>query len=433
MLRFWKAAPMLEPLYAMIDQNRAGTAASLVSVCSAHPDVLRASLNWAERRDLSIIVETTSNQVNQDGGYTGLTPRQFADDLRARADEQGVSWDRIILGGDHLGPQAWKALDADTAMTKSKTMVEGYVQAGFKKIHLDCSQACAGDVEPLSDAIVAERSAVLAAACEAASTGEEPVYIIGTEVPIPGGATEDAPEDQDETLAPTKPEAAAETLQAHADAFEAHGLTGLLNRVVGLVVQPGVEFLPMSLHALPEDRDPKLREVALSWPRLVLEAHSTDYQKPAVFRRLAELGFGFQKVGPALTFAARQALYALDQALAYQGRSVGLFDVMEEVMLADPSHWKSHHAADDKIARHFGLSDRIRYYWNTPAAQSSVAEVRNRVRAESLPDPLLRQVFGMDVLDRAAHLDGTLDQRLIDASIELALDPYDLTRVERIS
>ena len=410
---------MLNPLYQMVDRNRAGDPASLVCVCSAHHDVLRAALNWAERCDLPLIIETTSNQVNQDGGYTGQTPAMFADHLRAQAKAQGVAWDRLILGGDHLGPQAWKNLSAEAAMAKAVTMVESYVAAGFKKIHLDCSQACADEATPLSDTVVAHRSARLADACERANQGELPAYVIGTEVPTPGGST-----DQGETITPTTPHAALATLKAH----EETSLEHLKDRIVGLVVQPGVEFLPMSIHALPKDTDTQLREVMMTWPRLVLEAHSTDYQSPNAFHRLAALGFGFQKVGPALTFAVRQALYSLDQALSYLGRGVGLFDTMESLMQHDDRHWRQHYEADDQVARHFGLSDRIRYYWNTQRAQQSVMALRTRVQEATLPDPLLRQAFGADVLARAECLSGPQDQRLIDASIELALEPYDLKK-----
>lgn len=419
---------MLDRLHQIVEQNRAGDARALVSVCSAHPDVLRASLNWAERGDRPLVIETTSNQVNQDGGYTGTTPAQFASTIWHAAEQLNVDRERIILGGDHLGPQVWRSLPARDAMEKSRTLVQHYVEAGYEKIHLDCSQGCADDRAPLTDAIVAQRSADLAQVCEAHSKGNPPVYVIGTEVPIPGGA--DAGSDDPEDIQPTTPQAARATLHAHEAAFEKAGLGAVKDRIVGLVVQPGVEFAPMSIHRLPMQNDPGLKAVALEWPNLCLEAHSTDYQHPAAFARLAALGFAFQKVGPALTFALRTALYALDTALGYLGRGVGLFDTMERVMLSQPSHWQGHYGKDDLLARHFGLSDRIRYYWSLAPAQEAADTVRSRVKAQKLPEPLLMQVFDRAVLDRAEHLDGSLDQRLIDASIELALDPYDLSRRE---
>ena len=57
----------------------------------------------------------------------------------------------MLLGGDHLGPNAWQALPADEAMARAEVLIEDYVGAGFRKIHLDCSMSCADDPAPLSD------------------------------------------------------------------------------------------------------------------------------------------------------------------------------------------------------------------------------------------------------------------------------------------
>ena len=415
---------MTEHLRKIVADNRAGTPCAIVSVCTAHPDALRASLNWAERRDIPIVIEATSNQANQDGGYTGMTAADFASALWKMADGLGVDRARVTLGGDHLGPQAWRALPPEAAMEKARVLVESYVEAGFDKIHLDCSQGCAGEPEQLSDHDTATRSADLAARCEAAASGRDILYVIGTEVPPPGGARADEEGD----IPATTPDAARRTLAAHAEAFAAAGLDGIEARVAGLVVQPGVEFSPMHVNHLPLDRDPGLRAVSRDWPALCLEAHSTDYQHPAAYHRLAELGFAFQKVGPALTFAYREALYALDWALTLSGRGVGLFKAMESLLQSDPAHWAGHYAPGDQIARHFGYADRIRYYWPRAEARSAVAALLHAVSEHNLPEPLLSQVFSNACLDRAETLSGPFSQRLIDAKIELALDPYDLTQ-----
>lgn len=397
---------------------------AIPSICSAHPDVLRATLGWAKRKNKTILIEATSNQVNQDGGYTGKTPAQFIRDIHSLAQNMGVDRDLIILGGDHLGPQAWRHLPADHAMAKARDMVAAYVAAGFEKIHLDCSEGCAGEPAQLSDDITADRSADLATICEAAvPTGAElPKYVIGTEVPPPGGARVDEHGD----IPATTPAAAMDTLAAHQAAFDARGLGDIITRVIGLVVQPGVEFSPMQVHHFPLDRDPALRPVMMSWPNLCLEAHSTDYQTPQVYPRLAELGFALHKVGPALTFAYRQAVYALDMALGLAGNSVGLIDKMTAVMQAQPKYWQGHYSADDRYAPHFGYADRIRYYWPDPTVQSAIAQLQDRVDATTIPDPVLQQFFAPSVLDRADMLSGTQFTRLIHAQIEIALEPYDI-------
>lgn len=418
---------MADVLRHIVAQSRAGVAVALPSVCSAQPEVIEAALLRAHALDSPIVIEATSNQVNQDGGYTGMTPAAFAEFVGGIAARAGVGSRRFVLGGDHLGPQAWRASPAEAAMTKAEEMVAAYVRAGFTKIHLDCSQGCAGEPEQVDDATAAARSARLAAVClQAAPNPNALAFVIGTEVPPPGGARQDEAGD----IPATTPESVQATLAAHKAAFEAAGLTVALDRIVGLVAQPGVEFSPMQVHHLPLARNPLLKEAISHWPGLVLEAHSTDYQHPEAFVRLAALGFAFQKVGPALTFAYRQALYGLDHLRHLAGWADGaepLDHVMERLMLADPSHWQGHYrGAPDalRLMRHFGFADRIRYYWPRPEAQAAVKRLLDDLAARDLPVPLLWQSFGPDVLARAETLRGPRPRALVLAAVQLALDPY---------
>ncbi len=407
---------MADTLRDIIARNRAGKRAAIPSVCSAQPDVLRASLMRAQALDRPVVIEATSNQVNQDGGYTGITPDGFIGYVHDIADTAGVDRDRIIFGGDHLGPQAWRSMPAGAAMEKARVLVRDYVEAGFRKIHLDCSEGCAGEAAQLGDAKTAARSADLARVCVSACDGDTTglLFVVGTEVPPPGGARMD----EDGDIPPTDPAAAKATLAAHGDSFG-----DMASMIGGLVVQPGVEFSPTAVHHMPLDRDPGLLAALNGWPGVCLEAHSTDYQHPSVFPRLAELGFAFQKIGPALTFAYRQALYALDQISTSPG---ALQAVMERVMTDNPTYWQGHyHGDDDALShqRHFGLADRIRYYWPDPAAQAAVAALRDGFDGP-IADAKLCEVFSEDVLTRAEHLTGDHVQRLIVAQIQLALDPY---------
>lgn len=417
---------MAETLRDIIRRNRAGEQIAITSVCSAHPDVLRASLMLARDLGQPVVIEATSNQVNQDGGYTGQRPADFIASVRRLAADVGLPASHLIFGGDHLGPQVWRAGSADDAMAKARVMIADYVQAGFTKIHLDCSEGCAGEPAQLGDTLTAARAADLAAsALKAAPDPAALMFVIGTEVPPPGGARVD----EDGEIAPTTPASARATLVAHARAFESVGIGGALNQIGGLVVQPGVEFSPMHVHALPMARDPGLAVVLADWPGVCLEAHSTDYQHPMVFPRLSELGFAFLKVGPALTFAYRRAIYALD-ALAGQigwrdGPSVP--EVMEALMLAAPKHWQAHYHAsggDLRVQRHFGLADRIRYYWPRPEALAAVEALMRRLLGHDLPAPMLGQAFAPDVIATARQMDAPLPQALIFAEIHAALRPY---------
>lgn len=403
---------MPEVLRDIIARNRAGAPVAIASVCSAQPDVLRASMRMAARLGRPLVVEATSNQVNQEGGYMGLQPSDYVGYVHDLADEAGLDRAALTLGGDHLGTQVWRAGPAEAAMAQATRLVRAYAAAGFRKIHLDCAEGCAGEPAQLDDARIASRSARLARAC--AEVAEDLLFVIGTEVPPPGGARLDAAGD----IAATTPKAAQATLAAHDAAFG-----DLAPLIGGLVVQPGVEFSPTAVHPLPMDRDPGLRAAIADRPGLCLEAHSTDYQDPPVFARLAELGFAFLKVGPALTHAYRAALYALDQLRDPPGE---LRAAMETEMLAAPGHWQSHYAGDDAALyaqRHGALADRIRYYWPRPGAQAAVAALFAEL-AGPVPDARLRAALPGPTLDRFEALPGPWPQRVIDAHIETALAPY---------
>ena len=170
------------------------------SYCTANEIVIEALFEQAAKLNTEILIEGTANQINQFGGYTGMTPEDFKNYVFEIADRVNFNKNKIILGADHFGPLVWANLNEDEAMKNSLELVRLAVKAGFKKIHLDTSMKLADDDpnERLSDEKIAERGAILLAECE--RTYQEllkqnpdeirPVYIIGSEVPIPGGTQE---------------------------------------------------------------------------------------------------------------------------------------------------------------------------------------------------------------------------------------------------
>ena len=227
-------------LRSLAAARRNGSPVGVTSVCSAHPLVIRAAARNAARFSDTLLIEATCNQVNQFGGYTGMQPADFVALVRRIAAEEKLAVERIIFGGDHLGPNPWRSEDAEHAMAKAEAMVAAYVAAGFRKIHLDASMGCAGEPAALDDATTAKRAARLARAAERAAAtagGEAPLYIIGTEVPPPGGANHVITE-----IEPTSFAAARHTIDVHREIFLKEGLADAFSRVIALVVQPGVEF-----------------------------------------------------------------------------------------------------------------------------------------------------------------------------------------------
>jgi D-tagatose-1,6-bisphosphate aldolase subunit GatZ/KbaZ len=386
------------PLQEMVAAQKRGEAQGVWSCCSANPFVLDAAFRAADELGTTVLVESTSNQVNQEGGYTGATPAEFAASLVRQAEAAGLPPERALFGGDHLGPHPWQSQPAADAMPKAEEMIRQYVRAGATKIHLDASMRLADDPPGALDQTTgAERTADLCAAAEAErpAGSEGPVYVIGTEVPIPGGEQDETPE-----LQVTRPEDAARTLELTRAAFRSRGLEPAWDRVVGLVVQPGVEFGDDQVHEYDPAAARALSAFIEGVPGIVFEAHSTDYQKEEGLRALVRDHFAILKVGPWLTFAGREAVFALaameEEWLGHR-TGVALSDlrrVVDEVMQRDPVHWRSYYRGDEerlRFARQFSFSDRIRYYWPRPEVQAALERLLSNLEAHPVPLPLLSQ------------------------------------------
>ena len=397
----------------------------IYSVCSAHPWVIRAAIGQALDDGSPILIEATSNQVNQHGGYTGMQPADFRRLVLDIAAELGLPAERILLGGDHLGPNPWQKSAAAEAMAAAKVMVAQYAAAGFGKLHLDASMPCADDPAPLSEQLIATRAADLCEAAEHAASGPPPMYIIGTEVPIPGGATESM-----ERLAVTSPAAAAETLRIHRETFHSRCLGAAWARVVGLVVQPGVEFNHDTVVDYAPEKARDLTSLLQSSDGLVFEAHSTDYQRPEAYAHLVHDGFAILKVGPALTFAMREALFALaaiEAELIPAAQCSSLPDVIEAAMLANPSQWSAHYHGtpeQQRLFRRYSYSDRMRYYWTEPAVSNAVDRLLANLNSVRIPETLLsaRLPRQFDRV-RAGEIPGSPVPLILDA-IRHTLKPY---------
>ena len=266
-----------------------------------------------------------------------MRPTDFRSFAEQVVDRAGFDRTRLILGGDHLGPNPWWTLEPETAMAHALEMVAEYAAAGSSKIHLDASMPCGGEARVLTDETVAARAAGVCGGGAGGSSGwiARAAYMIGTEVPTPGGTTNELGE-----LAVTSTDAVQKTLEVHESSVCKDWIAGGVEVGLALVVQLGVEF----------DHDSvvnysRSKAAALSgWLRersgnFAFEAHSTDYQKPAAYAELVQDGFAILKVGPALTFAMREALFTLAAmevvALVGATEASHLPNVVEQRMLAE--------------------------------------------------------------------------------------------------
>lgn len=412
---------------SIISRHKNGENIGICSVCSAHPLVIEATLRYELNTGNKVLIEATSNQVNQFGGYTGMKPADFMKFISAIADSVGFPKEKIILGGDHLGPNCWQNEKADDAMEKSKVLIAEYVKAGFSKIHLDASMSCADDAVPLDPMVVAQRAAILCEVAEKSATEEQKeqlTYVIGTEVPVPGGEKEAI-----NTVHVTTVEDAKNTITTHVEAFKALGIEHAINRVVGVVVQPGVEFDHSSvIHYKPEEA--KALSEFIKSTNFVYEAHSTDYQAKGAFKELVEDHFAILKVGPAVTFALREAIFALadiEKELISSEHQSHVKEVIHEVLMDDPSYWKNYYSdthSKAMIDLNYSLSDRIRYYWTNPRITSAMDSLITNLETTQIPLGMLSQYLPEQYTKVIDQTIKPMPKELMISKIQGVLDDY---------
>lgn len=395
---------MINPLKEMVSKRQRGVHCGVPSFCCANKIVIEAVLEQALRFGDHPLIEATSNQVNQNGGYMDMTPKDFADYVYSIADRHGILKDTIIIGGDHMGPLPWVDLPSDEAMENAKVLVRECVKAGYKKIHLDTSMRLGSDPanEPLSDEIIAQRGAILYKECE--ETFEEmlkddptlmhPVYVIGSEVPIPGGTKEE----DSVSLEVTNPQDFERTIETYTRKFMELGISNAWDNIIAVVVQPGVEFGENDVHHYNRESALVLCETLKKYPDIVFEGHSTDYQSPSNLKKMVEDGIAILKVGPALTFALREGLFALsmmeDELIVDKDMRSNFREVLENEMREDPTHWQKYYYGDEQekhILREYSFSDRSRYYMSRDIVEEARRKLFSNIDSLNIPLSMLKQ------------------------------------------
>lgn len=398
----------MHPIKELVSRYKSGEKAGIFSVCSSNKYVIEAAMDRLRDKDMHLLIESTANQVDQFGGYTGMTPKDFMKYIHNLAEENNFPVDRIILGGDHLGPLTWTKLGEEKAMENSKTLIREYVLAGFTKIHIDTSMPIIGDFENgvFGDELISERAATLCKVAEDAFVellsgnpeSVHPVYVIGSEVPIPGGAQ--AEEEEEEGISVTKVENLVNTIETFKNAFSRHGVSDAWQYVVGVVVQPGVEFGSEQVWQYDREKAIKLSEALRDYPELVFEAHSTDYQTDESLNEMVEDGFIILKVGPALTYGFREAAFELNlmenELLKYNANlELSKFrEILEFNMVKNNGYWKNHYSGTQekiKFDRIYGLSDRCRYYLPIEEVNYSLEKMIDNLKQVDIPLTLVSQ------------------------------------------
>jgi D-tagatose-1,6-bisphosphate aldolase subunit GatZ/KbaZ len=404
------------------------------SICSANKFVIKAGIKKASNSNNGsfVIIESTSNQVNQFGGYTGMNPVDFKEFVYSIANNIDFPLNKIILGGDHLGPNPWKNERPEIALKRAAEMIKQYVEAGYVKIHIDASMPL-GDEETISNQLVAQRTSELCFIAEKAYHEAKkqntcpPMYIIGSEVPIPGGDN-----DFNGEIKITKVQNLEDTIFMNESAFKEKGLEEAWKRVFAVVVQPGVEFGDDKVVEYDNNKTKELQRKIKKYNNIIFETHSTDYQKPSSLKKLVKDGFAILKVGPALTYAMREGLFLLEQIekeLYKNNRTKlsNLSTVIEDEMKNNPVNWKNYYSSEGKELQFelkYSFYDRMRYYWQVPSVKKAVDTLINNLNNRELPLSIISQYFPIQYKKiREGVIKNTPEDLILDKIINV-LDDY---------
>jgi len=385
----------------IVEKRKNGINVGIPSFCSANKIVIEAILEEAKKMDEYALIEATSNQVNQFGGYMNMQSKDFKEYVYKIADKLDFDKSKIILGGDHLGPLPWADLNEEIAMENAKKLVHDCVIQGYTKIHLDTSMKLGSDnkKEKLSDAVIAKRGAILFKEAERAynellkqdKNAIHPVYVIGSEVPVPGGTQED------DIMKITEPYDFEQTIKAYKKVFHSMNLDYAWKHIVGVVVQPGVEFGIDEVKVYDRNKAKKLCKVLKKYPDIVFEGHSTDYQPPKKLQEMVEDGIAIIKVGPALTNALREGLFALshiEENLIEPEKQSNFINILEEEMQKNKTKWINYYYGTEtmkKVMRKYSFSDRSRYYISLPKVQTAINTLISNLQKTEVPLSLLHQ------------------------------------------
>ncbi len=135
--------PLLEYILKRIREIEAetGIKRTILAACPNSISVIRAALKAAKRCNAPVKFAATLNQVDLDGGYTGMTQSEFVKTVRFHARNLNVT-SPVIIAIDHGGPwlkdihriEKWPY---EKTMEAVKRSFEAAIIAGYELIHVD--------------------------------------------------------------------------------------------------------------------------------------------------------------------------------------------------------------------------------------------------------------------------------------------------------
>lgn len=144
-------------------EKETGIKRTILAACPNSRAVIKAALRSAKRCNAPVKFAATLNQVDNDGGYTGFTQKEFVNFIRQEANAINLS-SPVIIAIDHGGPwlkdiQRQQKWPFDAAMAAVAESFEAAIEAGYDLIHVDPTvDIFLEDNEMISIEVVAQRT-----------------------------------------------------------------------------------------------------------------------------------------------------------------------------------------------------------------------------------------------------------------------------------
>ena len=347
---------------------------ALPSFCTANIDVLKSIMFFCNLKKLPCLIECTSNQVNQDGGYTNKTPKKFIKEISNLRKKIKLSKNRLFIGGDHLGPLPWKKKNKQLAIKNSIKLIESFLKEKFCKIHIDTSIKCRDD-KIFNNEIIFERTKQILENIKIKKRINDKFLIIGSEVPISGSG------DNKRVVLTTKKQIKNECIKFR-QVLKGSKLDK--NRKFGLVVEPGMKYMHKFLKK-PNLKNFSDKKIFSEKNNFVFEAHSTDYQPFSILKKLVDNNFKFLKVGPELTYNYSRSLFFMErlEKKLKKKRSLIKINIINS-MKKKNKYWLGYYKANKVNLFLESKLDRMRYYLNNQKVINSINILKKNINTISL-------------------------------------------------
>lgn len=122
-------------------EKETGVKRTVFAACPNSIALIRAAFRAAKRNNAPIYFAATLNQIDGDGGYTGMTQKEFIKTLEFEA--KAINYKGMYIAAiDHGGPwlkdiQAVEKWSTEKAMAGVKKSFEDAIAAGYDLIHVD--------------------------------------------------------------------------------------------------------------------------------------------------------------------------------------------------------------------------------------------------------------------------------------------------------